>query len=724
MKPRLKLPGIPPARRRAAGLLLTVLGATCGALGGAASNPVSPATLPPIRSLSPCRVTILEPKGTEVLLGTIRLKAGAVCPEGTGVAEVFFLVDGEPAVLAKKSPYDGRFDAGDSLSERRVEARLTDTQGRVSSAVVITPGSRLRETVRVVGTPIDRVELSVSVTDAAGRPVHGLTRDDFVVTEKGREQRIETVRPETRPLSIAVLVDVSSSVRDFWPRLQQAAPAFARTLSPEDVAKVVAFSGPAYMIQDFTRDPEAIAASLAGFRRWGGGTSLYDTLAAVGVELAWARGGRQAVILLSDGIDTLSRIDPARLRDYLRRTDVTVDTLLMATKEAKRSPGFSHSRRAIERLCRDTGGTVRVLEDFDGMERAFRALGADFQDRYYIAYHSDLAGRKSGWRSIKVGARRPGLVVRTRAGVIDRRDIAFGLTEDLRHGDAAARRQAADWLGKMRAPGTADALLEALDDRAPQVRAAAAVALGRLREVRAIPATLAMLTGRDNGLSVAAGEALMTFGPAAVPDLAGVLAGRSEDGDEDAQVRILEVLANIGDGTALDAITRAAQPIPAMTAARDGEERERMARRRRAEPRVRSWALWALGRLGRAESLSVLEKGSLDSDPDVSDAGESGLEAVLENAAREGRLLVWAAQPPNGEMLVRLVERDLGEETPGETNARGRAFVQAMGGPEPTADLLDRIASTLPPAAKEQAADLATRLRPAAAALPAPARDP
>jgi Ca-activated chloride channel family protein len=711
-----------------AGLLLAGLAAACGAAGNSAvllaGEDAAPTvrfpTLPPVRSWSPCRVTIVAPKGTEVLFGTVRLEAETVCPEGTGVAEVFFLVDGDPAVRATRPPYNGRFEAGESFSERRVEARLTDTQGRVSIAVVITPGSRLQETVRVVGTPIDRVELSLAVTDALGRPVHGLTKDDFVVSEKGSVQRVETVRPETRPLSIAVLVDVSSSVRDFWPRLRQAAPAFARTLAPDDVAKVVAFSGPAYLIQDFTRDPEAIAASLAGFRRWGGGTSLYDTLAAVGVELAWARGGRQAVILLTDGIDTLSRIDAPRLRNYLRRTDVTVDTLLMATNEAKGSPGFDRSRRAIEMLCRDTGGTVRLLEDFDGMERAFRELGAELQDRYYLAYHSDRAGRKSGWRSIEVRTRRPGLTLRARAGVIDRRDIAAGLTEDLKNGDATARRQAAEWLGRMRAPGAADALLLALDDRVTQVGGAAALALARMREPRAVPRILAMLTGHDTALGVAAGEALMTFGPAAVPDLIGALDLRREEGDEDAQVRILEVLANIGDGMALDAITRAAQPLPPMTAARDSEERERMVRRRRAEPRVRSWALWALGRLGRAESLTVLEKGSFDSDPDVREAADEGLVAVLGNIAQEGRLLAWAAWPLNGETLVRLVERDLGERNSGDGETHGRAFVQAMGGPQATADLLETITASLPPAASQQARDLASRLRPAASPLPAP----
>src|SRR5206468_3619935 len=234
-------------------------------------------------------------------------------------------------------------------------------------------------------------------------------------------------------------VDVSSSTRGLWESLRRAAPTFARTLGPEDAAKVIAFSGPAYLVQDFTHDIEAIEASLRRFHRWGGGTSLYDTLAAVGVELAWSRGGRQAVVLLTDGIDTLSRIDLPRLRNYLRRTDVTIETFLLRPPGTSSQPGYRKFERDLAALSRETGGEVRLFEDLGRIDEAFRQVGQDLQDRYELTYHSERAARPGSWRTLEVRTRLPGTIVRTRAGVIGSRDIGDCLVEDLRHGDAAAR---------------------------------------------------------------------------------------------------------------------------------------------------------------------------------------------------------------------------------------------------------------------------------------------
>src|SRR5438094_538774 len=338
---------------------LTAVALTAGSLAQAApGSPEAPA--------SACQVSLVAPVESQVLYGMTELRAETSCPRG-GAWTVAFLVDGQEVARAARPPFRASWDAGGSFAPHLIEARLIDQEGREARAVVATPGSALRESVRVASTPIDRVDLSVSVSDADGRALHGLAAGDLLLEENGRSQRIETLRPESRPLSVAIVVDVSTSTRGLWESLRRAAPAFARTLGPEDAAKVVAFSGPAYLVQDFTHDVEAIEASLRRFHRWGGGTSLYDTLAAVGVELAWSRGG------------------------------------------------------------------------------------------------------------LEVRSRLPGTVVRTRAGVIGARDIGDCLVEDLRQGDAAARRKAAEWLGTMQAAtGAPDALLEALADRSEEVRAAAA----------------------------------------------------------------------------------------------------------------------------------------------------------------------------------------------------------------------------------------------------------
>lgn len=566
------------------------------------------------RPQSPCRVAIVAPREARVLYGDTELRAAADCPEGGEISKVVLLVDGQVIAEMTRSPYRVIWNAGGSYRERLLEARLVDRQGRLAAAALRTPGAAFGDAVRVTSTPLDLVELSVSVTDADRQHVRDLTLEDFVVEEDGKEQCLEAVEPEKRPLSIAILIDVSSSVNRWWPTLREATPALARTLRPQDAAKVVAFTGPAYMVQDFTRDPLRIADSMADFRHWGGGTSLYDTLAAVGTELAWGRGGRKAIVLLTDGLDTLSRIDPKRLRNYMRRTDVSVETFLIYTEASRANIDAARARKALQTLSRETGGMMRrlALRDIEGIEREFRNLGENLQNRYYLSYHSDKAGREGGWRTIKVRVNRPGLTVWTRRGIIDHRDIGAALVEDLRDGTVAERRKAAEWLGSMRIPGAAEPLLEALSDRSSQVRSAAAVALGNIHEPRAVEPLVELLFDGDVSVREGAAEGLMTIGPIAVPAIVAALEDARSRADrigrfEEGQIKALTVLAEIGDARAVEIIAGLAQPPRPSTALPDGGYQESTPRSQRADARVRAWAIWALGKMARPETLPILE---------------------------------------------------------------------------------------------------------------------
>src|SRR5512134_3208926 len=113
--------------------------------------------------------------------------------------------------------------------------------------------------------------------------------------------------------------------------------------------------------------------------------------------------------MITDGLDTLRRIDPARLRDYLRRTDVTIEALLVETPESAARPAAVKSRKQLERICLDTGGSLRPvdLHDNEAMEEMFRRVGKELQDRYYLSYQSDRAARRGGWRAIDIRTRNP-----------------------------------------------------------------------------------------------------------------------------------------------------------------------------------------------------------------------------------------------------------------------------------------------------------------------------
>ena len=700
----------------------------------APETPIAPAVPPPPAPPSACRVAILHPGERDLLYGPTTLLAAATCPPGAAPAEIEFTVDGRPAGTARGPRFAVTWDAGGAFEPHVVVARLRDTDGRTDSVVVTTPGAAVQESVRVAAVPPDLVELSVSVTDRDGRPLRDLAASDFVVEEEGRTRELLAARPDERPLSLALLVDVSSSLRAFWPVLGGIAPKLARALRPGDALRVIAFSGPAYLVQEFTADPDRVARSMDRFRHWGGGTSLYDTLAAVGTEMAWSRDGRQAVVLITDGIDTLSRIDPARLRDYLRRTPLVVETFLTRPQSRGAAPPGRYAR-ALESMSRETGGTLRRVDNAEGMEAAFRELAGRLQDRYYLAWRSDEAAR-GGWRSIKVRVRDRRAVVLTRRGIVGRRPVGEFLLGDLRRGDTAARAKAAEWLGGLPVEGAPAALLAALDDRSPPVRAAAAAALVRIREPAAIDPLVAMLREPIEGDRVAASEALLSFGPPAVPALLAALDGAATH----EQSEILNVLAGIADPRAAAAVIAAALPPAPPAQAPGGADPAIDARARRARAATRLWALGTLGRMPVAESLPALEKGARDRDPAMREAalaslalqatpaafavlrrlgGGAGAADEIATAARatlasgyatlagDGRLGEWIAELRGAAEFIETMTVAAADATGGWDGV-----VDGVGGRAVAAALLEDLARRLPAPGSGRARALAGRLRP------------
>ena len=733
---------------RAGGIRAVV--ACCGALlfMAAAPPPAPPSAEesgpPPARPPSPCHIAIAAPAETAILYGTTDVVADVVCPEGTSATQVTFLVDGRPVAELTHPPWRATWDAGGGFAAHLIEARLTDARGGAARVIVVTAGAVLQETVRVTSQPIDLVELSVSVLDASGQPVPDLTRDDFVVEEEGRKQILDDVRREERPLSVAVLIDVSSSVRPFWPRLRAAAPALARTLAAGDAIKVVAFSGPAYLVQDFTSSPVRVARAMERFQEWGGGTSLYDTLAAVGTEMAWARGGRQAVVLITDGIDTISRIDSPRLRNYLRRTDLVVETFLVHGSGSNAGGSEWRFVKAMERLSRETGGSLSEVRSTDDMTAAFRDLGTRLRARYLVSYHSDRT-KRGGWRSLRVTVRRPDCVVRARHGVIGTRPIGDFLLADLESGNAPTRRKAAEWLATMPAEGAGEALLGALNDRDATVRQTAAVSLGRIREPRAITPLVAMLQTSDLGGRLAASEGLQAFGPAAVPELVAALEAPPMAGASALEGRIatLGVLAQIGDARAVEAMIRlaAAPPPPARNDRGDVIPTE--ANERHAEHQVRVAALHALGAMGSDDGLPSLQRAARERNAEIRDAGFTALRehagpqafkllhqmgqegeddpAVRATArstliegfmtlARRGTLNDWLKQPL-GAAIFSFAAADAAADAARRPPGSWAPLFDALGGPAATAGFLEAAAAHLPTDAATQARSLGNRLR-------------
>ena len=127
---------------------------------------------------------------------------------------------------------------------------------------------------------VERVNLLLAVSDKKGRFVTNLVKEDFVVSEKKKDQQvIEFTAESDLPLRLAILVDTSNSVRDRFKFQQEAASEFIKSvLRPkQDKAIVVGFDTATELVADLTEDVEKLEKAIRGLRP-GGGTSLYDAI--------------------------------------------------------------------------------------------------------------------------------------------------------------------------------------------------------------------------------------------------------------------------------------------------------------------------------------------------------------------------------------------------------------------------------------------------------------
>jgi VWFA-related protein len=122
---------------------------------------------------------------------------------------------------------------------------------------------------------VDLVNVQFAVTDRRGRLVPGLTRDDFGIEEDGRKQDVRHFAGENElPLTLAMLIDTSPSVRSVFEEEKVTATAFLeRVLRREDLALVIGFDRSVTLVQDFTENTRLLKAGIDDLQL-GGGTSL------------------------------------------------------------------------------------------------------------------------------------------------------------------------------------------------------------------------------------------------------------------------------------------------------------------------------------------------------------------------------------------------------------------------------------------------------------------
>ncbi|HET9129757.1 MAG TPA: VWA domain-containing protein [Terriglobia bacterium] len=173
-----------------------------------------------------------------------------------------------------------------------------------------------------ISLDVSLVTLVATVSDRSGRSVPDLGPADFVVVEDGKEQNISLVEQNTDlPLSIGVLIDASYSME---PKIQTATAAidqFLESLGPTDDIFLMSFSAKPKVEQNFTSDRKKISRALHKVKL-GNRTALYDSIEQGLQKIRDGKHEKKALLLVTDGQDTTSRIRLDQVMTDIRQSHV------------------------------------------------------------------------------------------------------------------------------------------------------------------------------------------------------------------------------------------------------------------------------------------------------------------------------------------------------------------------------------------------------------------
>lgn len=341
----------------------------------------------------PFRVRIVSPRPGARVSGPVRVEIEADIPEGKAVRHVeIFVNDGKAATLYGR-PYVQTVSVDDSgITTIRAVATLTDEAVAPAEHLVFMNAPEFMEHIQV-----RLIELLVTVL-REGRPVAELPQSAFRLFDQDKPvtiERFEHVRDV--PLSIGVAIDTSRSMRERLAQAQRAGAEFVqKVLNPGDQAFLLGFDRQAQLLRKWTGEPAELITALSSLRAEEM-TALYDALVSALYQFQGIRGQR-ALILISDGRDTVSRFSWDQALEYARRAGVPIYVIGIGIS------GMNiDARPRLTQLAAETGGGIYFINDASELGAIYQQIEMELRSQYLLAFYPPQEAKPGGdWRAIRL----------------------------------------------------------------------------------------------------------------------------------------------------------------------------------------------------------------------------------------------------------------------------------------------------------------------------------
>jgi Ca-activated chloride channel homolog len=255
------------------------------------------------------------------------------------------------------------------------------------------------------------VPVVATVTDAQGRLVPMLEREEFTILDNNRLQDIVFFQNDVQPFTVVVMLDYSASMTANLDLLKAAAEQFVLRLLPQDKGQVGSFSDKIQFSGTFTNDRDDLIFALDDLQ-FGNPTRLYD---AISESIAMLRGveGRKVVLAFTDGDDTASRIGMGDVLDRARDEETMVYAIGLES-EYFNGQRMVRTRpdRGLRRLAEETGGGYFELKKTDELAPTFTRVAQELHSQYTLGFTPTTLDGKE--HRLVVRMKQPGMNARAR----------------------------------------------------------------------------------------------------------------------------------------------------------------------------------------------------------------------------------------------------------------------------------------------------------------------
>lgn len=263
---------------------------------------------------------------------------------------------------------------------------------------------------------VTTVQLDVAVLDNKGNFIPNIPRGNFRVLEDNVPQQLASFSTNAEaPMTVAMVVEFNAQFQEYWSEgwyeTLVATYGFVQTLKPDDYLAVVAYDLKTTILSDFTTDRQKTQEAMQRLRIPGFSESnMYDALVDTAQRMSGIEG-RKAILLVSTGRDTFSKLTYDKARKALQEAGVPIYAIsLLQAYRIVADPYMGDTQRMdflqadnqLNVFCRESGGQAffpRFLTEYPSI---YQSIAAALRNQYSIGYHPTNQARDGKFRKLKV----------------------------------------------------------------------------------------------------------------------------------------------------------------------------------------------------------------------------------------------------------------------------------------------------------------------------------